>query len=75
MCWSLLLTTSPSRISPAVTLFQPGHGAQQRGLAAARRADQHADVAGAQAKRHVLHRGAAAAPGYCTCSWERLRET
>jgi hypothetical protein len=36
--------------------LQPGHGAQQGGLAAAGRADQHADVAGPQAERHVVHR-------------------
>ena len=37
--------------------FQPRHGAQQRGLATARRADQHTDVAGTKAERHTVHRG------------------
>jgi hypothetical protein len=31
--------------APGVAALQPGHGAQQRRLAAARRADQHADLA------------------------------
>ena len=35
--------------------LQPGHGPQQRGFAAARGANQHADVARAQTQRHVAH--------------------
>jgi hypothetical protein len=34
--------------------LQPGHGAQQRGLAAARRADEHADIAGLQIQGHAV---------------------
>ncbi|MCY1379944.1 hypothetical protein D9M69_677130 [compost metagenome] len=44
------------RDAAAAGALQPGHGAQQRGLAAARGADQHADVASAQAQRHAVHR-------------------
>ena len=36
--------------------LQPGHRAQQRGLAAARRADQHADLARAQPEGGAPHR-------------------
>eukprot|EP01137_Pigoraptor_chileana_P022632 Opistho-2@7097 len=41
--------------------LQPGHGAQQGGLAAARGADQHPDVTGFQAERDALHGGLCAA--------------
>jgi hypothetical protein len=41
----------------AAVALQPGHGAQQRGLAAARGADQRADVARTQAERDAVHRG------------------
>ena len=41
--------------------FEPGHRAQQRGLAAARRADQHADLAFGQRQRHAGH-GVVAGP-------------
>ena len=36
--------------------LEPRHGAQQRGLAAARGADQHADIARTQPQRDALHR-------------------
>ena len=45
------------RISPAAGALQAGDGAQQGGLAAAGRADQHADVARAQAERDVVDGG------------------
>ena len=41
--------------------LQSGHGAQQGGLAAARRADQHADLAGLQTERRLIDRSLAAA--------------
>jgi hypothetical protein len=40
----------------AAGALQPGHGAQQGGFAATRRANEHADVACAQAQRHTVHR-------------------
>ena len=40
--------------------LQPGDGAQQGGFAAARGADQHANVASAKAKRHAGHGGGGA---------------
>ena len=41
----------------AVDALQPRHRAQQRGFAAARGANQHPDIARAQAQRHVVDRG------------------
>jgi hypothetical protein len=50
--------------------LQPGHGAQQRGLAAARGADQHADVARTQAKRHAVAPLAGCGRRNALRSWE-----
>src|SRR5256885_8746043 len=41
--------------------LQARHGTQQRGLAAARGADEHADVASGQIQRDALHGGPVAA--------------
>jgi hypothetical protein len=43
--------------------LQAGHGTQQRGLATARRADQHADLALGQRQADAGHRVVAAAAG------------
>jgi hypothetical protein len=43
--------------------LQPGHRTQQRGLAAARRADQHADLPPVERQAHAGHRVVAAAAG------------
>jgi hypothetical protein len=48
-------TASPMRISPEVISSRPGHHAQGRGLAAARRADQHQEFLVADLEVDVLH--------------------
>ena len=41
---------------PARRMLQPGHAAQGRGLAAARRAQQHHNLPGSDGKTHPIHR-------------------
>ena len=54
---ALLTTLLVRRISPLETGSSPRYGTQQSGLAAARRADEHADVARMQAQRNTMNGG------------------
>jgi hypothetical protein len=49
-----LTTLSPIRISPPLRFLEPGDHAQQRGLAAARRADQHGERAVGDVDVHAM---------------------
>ena len=54
---TLVTSRWSSLITPAVGMGETGHGAQQRGLAAARGADQHADLAFIDVEIDVLEHG------------------
>ena len=54
-------TRSPIEISPVGDLLEAGDHAQQRGLAAAGRADEHHELAVADLERHLVDRDDVAA--------------